>query len=181
MSLREFTEDGQTPAPDLLARLEARVHPVRPAVPRLVVGHALRPTEVAFGQARMGRRAGQPEPGADDVRGLASERILLAIMELAGEAPETVPGLLLARLSEKEGRLLTALASRVSQELRGQLPAAPRVCVQTLKSLRLERERAQIQREIDELEQRGPGTGAELDALLRQKVAVLSRIAALDA
>jgi hypothetical protein len=145
---------------------------LKPAERQLLAAMMIQPAEAARALKDL---------DAEDVKGLASERILLAALEVAGGPPESVPGLLLARLNEKDGRVLTGLASRVTQELRGELPAAPRMCVQTLKSLRLERERTRIQRDIDELEQRGLAAGAELDALLRRKSDLLSRIAALDA
>jgi hypothetical protein len=56
-------------------------------------------------------------------------------------------------------------------------PAAPLDCARALRRLRWERERADIQREIDRLQELGAGEhGSEIDALWRKKKDLLHRI-----
>jgi hypothetical protein len=56
-------------------------------------------------------------------------------------------------------------------------PAAPLDCARALKRLRWERERADIQREIDRLQELGAGQhGREIDALWQKKKDLLHRI-----
>jgi hypothetical protein len=60
-----------------------------------------------------------------------------------------------------EAQLVTGIAS----EGEGSVWAAP-FCVQQLKRLRYERERAAVRREIEELQKQGAGHGVEINALL---------------
>ncbi len=62
-------------------------------------------------------------------------------------------------------------------------PAAPPLaCVQALKRLRYERERAEVQREIDQLQdQGGSGDSRQLEALWQRKMDLLQRIETLSA
>jgi DNA primase len=110
-----------------------------------------------------------------DLEGLSSGPILRLAMDLADQAPEVVPGLLLARLNDPEAQVLTALGASA------QAVAAPVECVRALRRLRYERERADVQREIDRLQERGmAGEAHRLDALLERKSALLVRLEALN-
>jgi DNA primase len=110
-----------------------------------------------------------------DLDGLASASILRQARELGNRAPEAVPGLLLERLMETEARVLTALGASADAV------AAPAECVRALRRLRYERERADVQREIDRLQERGmAGEAHRLDALLERKGALLVRLEALN-
>jgi DNA primase len=100
-----------------------------------------------------------------DLKGLSSENVLRAARDLDVGAPE-LPSTLLGRLSTRDSELLTAVAAEAAPPV-----LSPDVCVLSLKRLRLEREQAELQREIDRLQGAGQ-TGAALDALLRQKLDV---------
>ena len=110
-----------------------------------------------------------------DLDGLSSGPILHLAREMADQAPEAVPGLLLERLKESEAQVLTALGATA------EAVAAPIECARALRRLRYERERAAVQREIDQLQDRGmAGEAHRLDALLERKSALLVRIEALN-
>jgi hypothetical protein len=109
-----------------------------------------------------------------DFEGLASAPILRQARELAGQPAPSVPGLLLQRLSEYEAQVLTGLAAR------GTGAAPPAECAKALRVLRYERERAAVQREIDRLQEEGPGRVAEIHALWERKRDLLTRIEALN-
>jgi hypothetical protein len=84
-----------------------------------------------------------------------------------------VPGALLERLNEEDARRLTGLAAAAEASV------PPVECARALRMLRYQRERADLQREIDRLQQTGAGAAAQIDALLQQKSELLSRIEAL--
>jgi predicted LPLAT superfamily acyltransferase len=69
------------------------------------------------------------------------------------------------RLSTTEAQWLAAIASQALSA-----GTRRRVSVRSLKRLRLERERAQVQREIDHLQTLG-NSGPDLTTLLQQKLA----------
>lgn len=111
---------------------------------------------------------------AKDLEGLRTAAILRAAQGLAGGPPEHLPGTLMERLNQEEAELVAA----VSQASRRPAPAD--ACVQALKRLRYERECAEVQREIDRLQQQGaPGDDARIDALSRQKMDLSQRIEAM--
>jgi DNA primase len=109
-----------------------------------------------------------------DFEGLASAPILRQARELAGQPAPSVPGLLLQRLSDHEAQVLTGLAAREVAA------AAPAECARALRVLRYERERAAVQREIDRLQEQGPGRIDEIHALWERKRDLLVRIEALN-
>src|SRR6187402_2581904 len=78
-----------------------------------------------------------------DLDGLASGAILVLATSLAEVPPDFLPALLRERLSEAERALFERAAAGE------QPPAAPVDCVNALKRMRLERERAALQDEID--------------------------------
>jgi DNA primase len=109
-----------------------------------------------------------------DLEGLASAGILRHARDLAPLPPSAVPGALLERLNEEDARRLTGLAAAAGA------PVPPVECARALRMLRFQRERADLQREIDRLQQAGAGAAAgQIDALLQQKSELLSRIEAL--
>ena len=111
----------------------------------------------------------------EDVQGLSSASILRAAKALAAERPESLPGVLLERLTEEEAGKVTAESARPD------VVAPPIECVRALRRLRYERERAAVQRELDRLQERGPAVpAAEVDALLQRKSDLLSRLEALN-
>ncbi|HVL67218.1 MAG TPA: DNA primase [Vicinamibacterales bacterium] len=111
-----------------------------------------------------------------DLAGLASQAILQQARSLQGLPPESLPSTLIERLSRGEAQLIEELA-RPSKP-----PADAADCVRTLKLRRLDRERAEVQRAIDALQERG-GTGSDegIVALLAQKSDVMRRIEELGA
>ena len=110
-----------------------------------------------------------------DLVGLAAGGILQHARELAAEPVEAVPGRLLARLNDRQAQVLSALAAGADAVV------PPIECVRALRRLRYERERADLQREIDQLQERGgAGEPGRIDALLERKSALLVRLEALN-
>jgi hypothetical protein len=122
----------------------------------------------------------QPEEAADalgvldarDLEELASGPILeqAVLAEASGAARS--PMSFLARLSKEEAQLVTGIAAAAAA------PAPPVECALELKRLRLEREGAAVQQEIDRVQQ--SGRGDDIDRLWQQKHELLRRIAALE-
>ena len=107
----------------------------------------------------------------EDLTGLASKSILRQAQSLQGLPPEALPSTLLERLTKGEARLVTELGQP------GSAPARPSDCVLTLKKRRFDRERAEVQREIDRLqEQGGARYDDEMVTLLTRKRDLLRRI-----
>jgi DNA primase len=108
---------------------------------------------------------------AEDLEGLAAREILEVARSLHDEAPEHLPSTLLQRLSTVNAQLVTRIAASATA------PAPPLACVQAIKRLRCERERAAIQREIDRLQGLGATQhGHEIDHLWQRKKDLLHRI-----
>ncbi|RPJ66197.1 MAG: DNA primase [Acidobacteria bacterium] len=109
-----------------------------------------------------------------DLETLLTRRILEVARGLHREGVVDVPSALLARLNVEEARLVTGIAAMPSG------PAPPQECVATLRRLRFERERTELQRQIDRLQSDG-GSEAAIAALSRQKMELIRRIAQLSA
>jgi hypothetical protein len=110
----------------------------------------------------------------EDLQGLATGGILRQARSLQGWPPEAIPGALLERLNTGEGALV--------QDIAGQAGAPAQVdgCVRTLKCLRYDRERADLQREIDRLQEAGAARhDQEIVALWERKKDLLHRIESL--
>jgi len=97
--------------------------------------------------------------------------VLEEALALHGAGGTPSPSALLARLNSEEAQMVTGIAAAPAP------PAAAAACVQALKRLRLEREGAALQREIDRLQE--AGSGAAIDRLWQQKRELLQRIASL--
>lgn len=111
---------------------------------------------------------------AGDTDGLATQAILEQARSLHELAPDALPATLLERLTDGEAALVEEVA-----RLR-HAPAAAADCVRTLKRARFDRERAAVQRRIDELQERGAaGYGTEIDALWTRKRELVQQIEAL--
>jgi DNA primase len=111
---------------------------------------------------------------AQDLEGLRTAPILLAAQGLAAGAPEHLPRTLAERLNQEEAELVSEIGQAPTR------PAPADACVQALKRLRYERERAAVQREIDRLQESGQGgDDARIDALWLQKKDLSQRIEAL--
>jgi len=110
----------------------------------------------------------------EDLTGLRSAGIL-RMFRTAALSGTLVPGALLERLDEEEGRLMTALATAAG------VPASPTECVRALRAIRLQRERAGVQREIDRLQELGADQhSTEIATLWQRKKDLMRRLEALD-
>ena len=114
------------------------------------------------------RALGALEPA--DVEGLRSQPLLEKALGLDVTDPEQVPNALMERLSDQEAQLLATVASL------GQPPSLDLTeCVQVLRFARIERQLAEIQRDIDRGGRDGP-SGDALSQLLRQKNELRSQL-----
>jgi DNA primase len=150
---------------------------------RTEVGARLAP---AFGQVKPAERGliwalvNAPEDAAEalfdvepgDLEGLSAGRVLEAALAVHAAGGSPSPSALLARLTEEEARTVTGIAAAPAP------PAPAAACVRALKRLRLEREGAALQREIDRLQESGGGPA--IDRLWREKRELLQRIATLE-
>ena len=106
-----------------------------------------------------------------DLSGLATQAILQQARSLQGTPAEALPATLLERLTKGEARVVEELGQPSSS------PADPSDCVRTLKKRRLDRERAELQREIDRLQEEGAAHYDEqITALWARKRDLLHRI-----
>lgn len=111
----------------------------------------------------------------EDVTGLATAAILTQARALAGWPAAAIPPGLLERLSKGEAALVTEIAAETR---------APGTnldhCVQTLKRIRYEREQADVQREINRLQEAGAARHEdEIVALWNRKKDLIHRIESL--
>lgn len=109
-----------------------------------------------------------------DFEGLATGAVLRAAWGMADWPPDTVTDSLLERLSTGEAALIATLKAQPG------CPAPPEECARALRRLRYERERAELQREIDRLQDLGPGHTGQIDALWARKKDLSQRLDALD-
>jgi hypothetical protein len=106
----------------------------------------------------------------DDLEGLLSASTLTLAGGLVDLPPETIPEVLRERLTESEWAL-------VERAARVEAPAAPAAdCVSTLKRLRVDRERAAVQDEIDRLQERAAPDDGLLLALWTRKKELLRQL-----
>ena len=111
---------------------------------------------------------------AEDLAGLASGAIIEQARSLQALPAASLPETLLERLSNGEAGLVREI-SRQSHA-----PADPADCIRTIKCLRYDRERADVQREIDRLQEQGAdGHEDQIVALWDRKKALLQRIESL--
>lgn len=113
----------------------------------------------------------QMEP--QDFKGLMAENILLTARDLE-ISPDDVPTALMERLSTQEAQLLASVAAQRSAPV-----TLPELCVVALKYVRLEREFAEVQREVSRLQELGE-TGPILLTTLRRKLELSRALAAID-
>jgi len=102
----------------------------------------------------------------EDLQGLITADILREARSLPQGDPEEAPSLLLERLSTGDAELLAAMAAEAETAA-----FRPDVCIGSIRRLRLEREQAELQREIDRLQRVGE-RGPALIALLERKLSV---------
>ena len=107
----------------------------------------------------------------EDLGGLATRAILQQARSLQGTPPEALPVTLLERLTKGEAGLVEEIGRPSSP------PADPADCVRTLKKRRFDRERAEVQREIDRLQEQGAARYEdEIVTLWARKQDLLRRI-----
>src|SRR3954469_8783600 len=111
----------------------------------------------------------------EDLQELPTAAILRQAQSLQGWTPASIPSSLLERLSTGEAALVQDIATETS-------PPGLSVehCVQTLKRLRYEREQAEVQREINRLQEAGAAKfDGEIIALWERKKHLIHRIESL--
>jgi DNA primase len=111
-----------------------------------------------------------------DLDGLASREVLRQARSLQEWPEGSLPDALIERLSTGEAAFVQEIARSAGA------PADAADCVRTLKSLRCDRERAEVQREIDRLQEAGAASHEEkIVALWERKKVLLHRIEGLMA
>ena len=111
---------------------------------------------------------------AEDLNGLPTREILRQAQSLQAWPLASLPAALLERLSTGEAALVSEIARQTGA------PAEAADCVRALKRLRYDRERAELQREIDRLQEAGAdGHENEIVALWERKKHLLHRIESL--
>lgn len=122
-----------------------------------------------------GALAALEDVDAHDLEGLAGRRIFELARSLHGWPAEQVPSGLLERLTDGEARLVGGIASDACR------PAPPDACVRAIRLLRMDRERAALEREIDRLQREAsPGTMARIEEMLLLKIDLKRRVEALS-
>jgi hypothetical protein len=109
-----------------------------------------------------------------DFEGLAAGAVLRAAWTMADWPSDTVTDSLVERLSTGEAALIAALRAQSGR------PAPPTECARALRRLRYERERAELQCEIDRLQDLGPAHTGQIEALWARKKDLSQRLDALD-
>jgi DNA primase len=110
---------------------------------------------------------------AEDLKGLSTANILTTARDLQ-IPPGDVPGALMERLSTEEAQLLASVAAERSAPV-----TLPELCVLALKYIRLQREFAEVQRELRRLQEVGE-KGQILTSALRRKTEISRALAAID-
>ncbi len=107
----------------------------------------------------------------DDCDGLVTRGILQQARSLQGWPAPSLPPALVERLSTGEAALVQEICAHPTA------PSAAADCVKVLRQLRLDRERAAIQREISRLQEQGPSADdARMNALLVRSRELKQRI-----
>jgi DNA primase len=110
----------------------------------------------------------------EDLNGLATQAILQQARSLQGMPADGLPQTLQERLTRGEARVVEELGQP------SRSPADPADCVRTLKKRRFDRERADVQREIDRLQEEGAARYEDqIVSLWAKKKVLLQRIEAL--
>jgi DNA primase len=113
-----------------------------------------------------------PDIDDEDLENLVTREVFQVARSLQNLAPVLLPSTLLERLSTMNAGLVARIASDTAPPVTVVLN-----CVHTFKRLRLDRERAAIQREIDRLQQLGASQhGNEINILWQRKKDLVHRI-----
>jgi DNA primase len=162
--IRKAAVNRQTGA-DVVSRQVASLGQIKPAE-RGLLWALVRDPRAGFGAVA------ELEPA--DLAGLATGPIIEQARSLQGWPTDSLPTTLIERLNEGEAGLVQEI-SRQSHP-----PAEPVDCVRALKRLRYVRERTEVQREIDRLQEQGATRHADqIVALWDRKRALVQRIEAL--
>lgn len=109
-----------------------------------------------------------------DLEGLAARSILEQARSLQDWPAASLPKTLVERLNQREAELVDEISRRTSQ------PADPMECVRRLRTARLDRERAALQREISRLQELGAAEhDLKIVALMARKIDLLQQIETL--
>ena len=150
---------------DVVARQVSALGQVKPAEKGLLWA-LVRDPRAGFGAVA------ELEPA--DLDGLATGPIIEQARSLQGWPADSLPETLIERLNEGEAGLVREIGRQPHP------PAEPVDCVRALKRLRYVRERTEVQREIDRLQEQGAiGHGDRIVALWDRKRALVRRIEAL--
>jgi hypothetical protein len=107
----------------------------------------------------------------EDLKPLAARRVLELAQTLHDVAVDQVPSALIQRLSEGDAQLVTRIASETAPPAKSLAE-----CLAAMRRLRLDGERAELQRQIDLLQRQGAGEGRNDDEIARlygRKIALL--------
>ena len=105
-----------------------------------------------------------------DLDALSAAGILQQARSLQAWPADSIPRTLVERLSKGETAVIEEICRQADS------PAAAMDCVRALKKLRVDRELAEIQRELSRLQELGPAAeSGRMDALLVRKQALLHR------
>jgi DNA primase len=115
-----------------------------------------------------------PELNDEDLRGSNIRHIVGLARDFADRPPEAIPGLVLERLNEEEIALVTGIAAEIEK------PVSAVDCIRSLRIRRLERERAEVQRQIDRMQEHGEVNSDEFVRLLARKCSLSTEIEALS-
>lgn len=156
--IRKAAAGKQKEAPAIAAPVSARL---RPAETGLLWTLVHRPVEGLAAVAQL---------DADDIVGLASAGILTLATSLGDVPPDFVPGLLRERLNDAERGMVDRAAAATLP------PAGPGDCVQAIKRMRIERDIAAVQEEIDRLQSRPGASDDTLAELWTKKKELLTQL-----
>jgi hypothetical protein len=109
----------------------------------------------------------------NDLEGLIARSVLEEARKLSDQPAAMVPSALLERLNPVEAQLVTGIAAVATP------PAPAGECVKAIRKLRLERELAVVQREIDHRQEMSGNDHAEITSLWEKKRRLLRQIESL--
>ncbi len=104
-----------------------------------------------------------------DLDGLSAGVIVQQARSLQGWPVDSIPRTLLERLNKGEAGVIDEICRQAAP------PGNALDCVRALKKLRVDRDLAEIQRELNRLQEQGPAADGGMDALLVRKQALLQR------
>jgi DNA primase len=159
--IRKAAAHRRTEAPAVAVSASVRVRPAEQGLLWTLMHH---PVEGLAAVSQLGE---------GDLEGVLTAPVLRLAASLSDVPPEVLPDLLRERLNEGERVLLDRAAA-------SEAPAGgPAECVNALRRLRMDRECARVQDEIDRLQQTSRMDDATLAALWEKKMELLRQLEAL--